>query len=53
MSEKSPFKGCSFRPGRYSPKPKKTPPLLLPSAKDVKRNRRKGRKGYTFMGNQI
>ena len=53
MSEKSPFKNCDFRPGRFRRKDKKTTPLSLPSAKEVKRNRRKGRKGYTFMGNQI
>lgn len=52
MSEKSPFKNQDFRPGLYK---KKTPEkkISYPGVKEIKRNRKKGRKGYTFMGNQI
>ena len=53
MSEKSPFKNSQFRPGRHHPKPKKAPELAMPSLKEINRNRRKGRRGYTFMGGQI
>ena len=43
MSEPSPFKGSDFRPGRRI-KRIKEPKVSLPSAKDLKRMRKKGRK---------